>query len=164
MMCSVAGVLARGVLVAVLMASGSAFAAPAALPVFTTLDGSMVTHGQLQGKVTVVAYFSSTCPYCMHEAPKLQKLHRDNAAVLTVIGVSVDRDDAAAGARAWRSKYGLTHPLTIEHARFAAILGRPKGIPSLHIFDREGRLVRSEVGEMLDEDFDEIARYAHGLR
>ena len=50
-------------------------AAPAQLPEFRTLDGAFVSPAQLHGKVTVVALFSVTCPFCMNEAPKLQRLH-----------------------------------------------------------------------------------------
>lgn len=138
--------------------------APAQLPGFRTLDGAAVAPGLMHGKVTVVAYFSVTCPFCMNEAPKLQKLYRDNRAVLNVVAVSVDRNGARAGALAWTDKYRLTHPVTTDLAHFEAVLGKPKGIPSLYIFDRAGRLVRSEVGEMLDEDFDDIARYAQAQR
>jgi thiol-disulfide isomerase/thioredoxin len=146
-----------------LLPAAAALAAPQ-LPGFRTLDGVAVPAASLHGKVTVVALFSVTCPFCMNEAPKLQKLHSDNRDVLHVVAVSVDRSDALEGARTWTRKYGLTHLVTTEHARFAAVLGKPLGIPSLYVFDRSGRLVRSEVGEMLDEDFDDIARYAQGLR
>ena len=149
---------------ALLMPAAAALAAPVQLPAFRSLDGAAVPAARMHGRVTVVAYFSVTCPFCMNEAPKLQKLYRDNRAVLNVVAVSVDRHDAQAGARAWTHKYGLTHLVTADLARFEAVLGKPKGIPSLYVFDRSGRLVRSEVGEMLDEDFDDIARYAQGLQ
>lgn len=154
------GRLAHVVLVAALLLPAAAALAAPQLPAFRTLDGVAVPAASLQGKVTVVALFSVTCPFCMNESPKLQKLYRDNRAVLNVVAVSVDRGDAAASARKWARKYGLTHPVTADHARFEAVLGKPKGIPSLYVFDRSGSLVRTEVGEMLDEDFDDIARFA----
>lgn len=155
---------ARGVLLAALLLPATAALAAPQLPAFRTLDGAAVPAASLHGKVTVVALFSVTCPFCMNEAPKLQKLYRDNHALLNVVAVSVDRSDALAGARTWAQKYRLTHPVTTDHARFEAVLGKPKGIPALYVFDRSGRLVRSEVGEMLDEDFDDLARYAQGRR
>lgn len=150
----------RGVLLAaLLLPAGAACAAPL-LPAFNKLDGAAVAPASMHGKVTVVALFSVTCPFCMSEAPKLQKLYRDNHAVLNVVSVNVDRSDTLGGARKWAQKYGLTHPVTADHARFEAVLGKPKGVPMLYVFDRTGRLVRTEAGEMLDEDFDDIARFA----
>lgn len=155
--------LARAVLLAALLPALTVLAAPQ-LPAFRALDGTLLPGPSMQGKITVVALFSVTCPFCMQEAPKLQKLYRDNRAVLNVVAVSVDHSDALAGARAWTSKYGLTHPVTLDYLRFESVLGKPKGIPSLYVFDRSGRLVRSEVGEMLDEEFDELARFARQQR
>jgi protein-disulfide isomerase len=132
------------------------------LPGFTALDGKAISPARLAGKTTVVAFFSSTCPFCMNEAPKLQKLYRDNRQVLNVVSVNIEAGDPAQAAKAaaWVRKYGLTHPVTLDYGAFEAVLGKPKGIPALYVFDREGRLVRSEIGEMLDEDFDDIARDA----
>lgn len=155
-------------LCAIVLASSSlvanaALAAPV-LPAFTSLTGATITPAQMHGKVTVVALFSVTCPFCINEAPKLQKLYLQNRAVLNVIAVSVDRTDPIRGARAWIERHGLTHLVTTDAARFESVLGKPKGIPSVYVFDRAGKLVRSEIGEMLDEDFAEIATYAKGLR
>lgn len=150
----------RGVLLAALLLPAAVSAAAPLLPAFHTLDGAAVPAASMHGKVTLVALFSVTCPFCINEAPKLQKLYRDNHAVLNVVSVSVDRSDALAGARKWAHKYGLTHLVTADNARFEAVLGKPKGIPSLYVFDRAGRLVRTETGELLDEDFDDIARFA----
>jgi thiol-disulfide isomerase/thioredoxin len=165
----VAGLLAAqaGAAVAAGLAAGAPAAAGASvvaarLPSFTTLDGAMVAPASLKGKTTVVAFFSSTCPFCKNEAPKLQKLYRDNRQALNVIAVSIDVHDPAqaANAAAWVRKYGLTHPVTLDYRAFEYVLGKPKGVPALYVFDRQGKLARSEVGEMLDEDFDDIARDA----
>jgi hypothetical protein len=137
----------RGVLLAALLLPAAVSAAPL-LPAFHTLDGAAVPAASMHGKVTLVALFSVTCPFC------------NNHAVLNVVSVSVDRSDALAGARKWAHKYGLTHLVTADSARFEAVLGKPKGIPALYVFDRAGRLVRTETGELLDEDFDDIARFA----
>lgn len=132
------------------------------LPVVSALDGSRIDLNAQRGKVLVLSYFSVTCPFCMNEAPKLQKLYRNHADRLTVITVNIDEPDASQKARAveWIRKYRLTHPVTTDYALLRPVLGRPKGLPVHFIFDREGRLQRTEIGEMLDEDFDDIARFA----
>lgn len=133
-------------------------------PKLTAVDGKTIDLNALRGKVLVLTYFSVTCPYCMNEAPKLQKLYRENADRLTVVGVSVDGDGAAQKAQIgeWIRKYQLTHPVTADYAALRPLLGRPKGLPVLYLFDRQGKLQKIETGEMLDEDFDDIARFAQG--
>jgi thiol-disulfide isomerase/thioredoxin len=143
-------------------AGAAAAPTPPKLPAFKTLDGKAVTPARFAGKTTVVAFFSSTCPFCVNEAPKLQKLYRENSQVLDVVSVNIEAGDAAQAAKAaaWVKRFGLTHAVTADYRAFEAALGKPKGIPALYVFDRQGKLVRSEIGEMLDEDFDDIAREA----
>jgi thiol-disulfide isomerase/thioredoxin len=153
---------AAWVLACLLMAAAVGAHAAASLPAFKTLEGKVVKPGSLAGKTTVVALFSSTCPFCANEAPKLQKLYRENRQVLEVVAVNIEAGDPAQAAKAaaWVKRFGLTHPVTLDYRAFEAVLGKLKGIPALYVFDRQGKLARSEIGEMLDEDFDDIARDA----
>lgn len=132
------------------------------LPTLKTVDGRTLTPESLQGKVIVFAYFASTCPFCMIEAPKLDKLHRENAKWLTVIGVNIEDKDPLQTEKTtqWVKKYKLSHPVTTDVRLLDPVLGKPKGIPALYVFDAKGRFIRFEIGEMLDEDFNEIARIA----
>ncbi|MGV3742603.1 MAG: TlpA family protein disulfide reductase [Burkholderiaceae bacterium] len=134
------------------------------LPMLTTVDGRKLTYEHLQGKAIVFAYFASTCPFCMIEAPKLEKLHRENAKWLTVVGVNIEDKDPQQKEKTiqWVNKYKLSHPVTTDVRLLDPVLGKPKGIPALYVFDAQGRFNRFEIGEMLDEDFDELARFARG--
>ena len=132
------------------------------LPSMTTVDGRAIGPADWRGKVLVISYFSTTCPFCMHEAPQLQKLSRENVGKLVVIGVDIDHKDPEQRIKVarWVDKYKLTHPVTTDFALLEPVLGKPKGLPVTYIIDRSGKLNRIEVGEMLDEDFDDIARFA----
>jgi thiol-disulfide isomerase/thioredoxin len=156
------------VLIQLLLFAGCLHAAEArvgdtpSLPALTTLDGKTIHPDSLRGKVVVFSYFSSTCPFCMNEAPKLQKLYRENADKLIVIGVNVEHQDPEQKIKAakWVEKYRLTYPVTTDFVLLERALGKPKGLPVNQIFDRKGKLARIDIGEILDEDFDDIARFA----
>ncbi|RJG05695.1 TlpA family protein disulfide reductase [Noviherbaspirillum cavernae] len=132
------------------------------LPALRTLDGTIINPAKLRGKVVVLSYFSSTCPFCMNEAPKLQKLYRDNADKLIVIGVNIEDKDPEQKSKAliWVEKYKLMHPVTTDFSALERVLGKRKGLPVNYVFDKQGRLHRVDVGEIFDEDFDDIARFA----
>lgn len=132
------------------------------LPTITTLDGRTLTSTDLKGRVVVLSYFASDCPFCMNEAPKLQKLYRNNRDRLIVIGVNIEQRDASQRLKAnqWVEKYKLTYPITIEYQALEKVLGRRVGLPMNYVFDKRGVLTRIDVGEIFDEDFDEIARMA----
>lgn len=132
------------------------------LPAVRAIDGSLVDPAALRGKVVVLSYFATTCPFCMNEAPKLQKLYRENRDRLVVIGVNIQKNDPDQRnkVRQWIDKYRLTFPVTTDYEAIEAVTGRLKGLPVNHVLDRQGRVVRIDVGEIFDEDFDDIARLA----
>jgi thiol-disulfide isomerase/thioredoxin len=135
---------------------------PAALPELLTSGGARLAPAALQGKVLVLAWFASYCPYCMQEAPKLQKLYAGNAQHLLVVGVNAEQGDPmqAGKVRQWIAKYGWTFPVTLDAAAVERALGKPRGLPALVVIDASGVVRQVETGELLDEDFDEIAAAA----
>ena len=160
--------LLRMLLLFTCLASGWAHAAdvrPGDTPVLPTLiilDGKKIAPASLRGKVVVISYFASYCPFCANEAPKLQKLYSNNADKLIVIGVNIEVDDADQKAKAlkWVEKYHLTHPVTTDYLALERVLGKRKGLPVNYVFDKRGILRRIDVGEIFDEDFDDIGRFA----
>jgi thiol-disulfide isomerase/thioredoxin len=133
-----------------------------ALPTITTLDGKKINPGDVRNKVIVLSYFSTTCPFCMNEAPKLQALQESSSADLLVIGVDINHTDPEQKSKVmkWRERYKLTHPITTDYKVIESAVGKPKGIPAHYIVDKSGVLKQVELGEMHDEDFDDIARFA----
>ncbi|MNR87764.1 Thiol-disulfide oxidoreductase ResA [compost metagenome] len=132
------------------------------LPILKTLDGQSIDPAKLRGKVIVIAYFASYCPFCANEAPKLQKLYSKNMNKLTVIGVNIESKDPQQKDKAlkWVQKYQLTHPVSTDYLALEKVLGKRQGLPVNYVFDKRGMLRRVDVGEILDEDFDDIAKFA----
>lgn len=160
--------VSRMLLLACMAVAGSVYAADVrlgqtpVLPVLTTLDGKSIDPASLRGKVIVISYFASYCPFCANEAPKLQKLYSKNMDKLIVIGVNVETKDPQQKEKAqqWVRKYQLTHPVTTDFPALERALGKRQGLPINYVFDKRGMLRRVDVGEIFDEDFDDIARFA----
>lgn len=132
------------------------------LPALSTLDGKVINPASLRGKVVVISYFASYCPFCANEAPKLQKLYSKNTDKLIVIGVNIETKDPQQKDKAlkWVQKYQLTHPVTTDYLALERVLGKRQGLPVNYVFDKRGMLRRVDVGEIFDEDFDDIAKFA----
>jgi thiol-disulfide isomerase/thioredoxin len=116
----------------------------------------------LEGKVLVLAWFATWCPWCMHEAPQLQRLYTANSDRILVIGVNVEQGDKeqAAKVKGWTDKFGWKFPVVLDAAALEGVVGKPKGLPALVVLARDGTVHQVESGEMLDEDFDDIAAWA----
>lgn len=131
-----------------------------ALPQLAAAAG--MSPSRMQGKVIVIAWFASWCPFCMHEAPQLQRLYADNLDRMVVVGVSVEKGDPgqAAKVKQWIARFGWTFPVVLDGTALERVAGKPKGIPSLVVLGRNGVVHQVESGEMLDEDFEDIAAFA----
>lgn len=67
----------------------------AKLPDFTleTLKGEKVNLRELEGKIVVLNFWATWCPYCVQEMPDLQKLKENNDdMVLLTINVDEEKD------------------------------------------------------------------------
>lgn len=131
-----------------------------ALPALAAAAG--VSPAAMQGKVVVVGWFASWCPFCMHEAPQLQRLYASNRDRMLVVGVNVEKGDPgqAAKVKQWVARFGWTFPVVLDGAALERVLGKPRGIPSLVVVGSSGVVHQVESGEMLDEDFEDIAAFA----
>jgi cytochrome c biogenesis protein CcmG, thiol:disulfide interchange protein DsbE len=65
-------------------------------PDFTVKDNDhTLTLSQYEGKPVLLNFWATWCAPCIEEMPSLMELHRRMNGKITVIGVSLDVDDAA---------------------------------------------------------------------
>lgn len=122
------------------------------------IDGGKFNAAEAQGKVVVVYWWASWCPYCAEMSPHIEKLWRtEKERGLRVLGISVDRTVEAVIEH--RKRKGYTFPCAMAAPALEPVLPRPKGIPVLWVRGRDGRVVMAESGQMLPEEVAEIARF-----
>jgi peroxiredoxin len=125
------------------------------VPEFTTIDGKTVTAADLKGKVVVLEYWASWCPFCQKQLPYFQKLYGTHAGDgLVVIGLNVEND--VAKARGFVDTRKLTFPVVMTNAAIDKQLQRPKGLPVTYVIGRDGKLLRIDTGELFEEDVADI--------
>ncbi|AQW30362.1 TlpA disulfide reductase family protein [Ralstonia syzygii subsp. celebesensis] len=133
------------------------------LPDVQLLDGTRVPGEAWRGHPVIIATWASWCPYCALQNPRLQKLYdatRDTD--LRLLTISIDANPQLAGD--YVAKRGFTFPVTMESDALCAATGPRKGLPELLVLDADGRVVKKETGEMLEDDVADLARYAHGAK
>ena len=141
-------------------APGSGAPAPAvgqrfALPELKTLEGKTITAADLKGKMVIIEYWASWCPFCQKQLPYFEKLYRAKAGEgLVIIGLNMEGNEAKA--RGFVETRKLTLPVVMTSPAIDKALQRPKGLPITYVIGRDGRLMRLEIGELFEEDVADI--------
>ena len=129
-----------------------------AIPPVTLLDGGMFSPSMAEGKVVVVYWWASWCPFCAVQSPHMEALWRKNrASGLQVLALSIDR--RREDALAYIQKKAYTFPAAVLTREVATMLPKPKGLPVTVVRGRSGKVVFAEAGEMFPEDIEGLAKY-----
>ncbi|HEY4371788.1 MAG TPA: TlpA disulfide reductase family protein [Burkholderiales bacterium] len=139
--------------------SGAAFAFQPGdtvpIPELKTIDGKTITPAELKGKLVVIEYWASWCPFCQKQIPYFQKLYNARAKDgLVVIGLNIEND--VAKARGFVDTRKLTFPVSMTSDAIDKQLQRPKGLPITYVIGRDGKLLRLDKGELFEEDVSDI--------
>ena len=121
-----------------------------AAPTLTLLDGSVWGPEQSRGKVLVLYWWASWCPFCADQSPHMDALwraHRNEGLVL--LGLSIDKQPAAASAHLKAKGYGFPSAMATQAA---AVWPKPRGLPVVLVRGRDGKVVFAESGSLFPED------------
>ncbi len=124
----------------------------------TLMDGTVFEPAMADGKVLVLYWWASWCPFCAVQSPHIEALWRKNRARgLQVLALSIDkrREDAAG----YLQKKGYTFPSAMLTPEVATMLPKPKGLPVTVVRGRNGKVLFAEGGEMFPEDIEGLAKY-----
>ena len=129
-----------------------------ALPNVPMLDGTRFDPASASGKILVVYWWASWCPFCAQQSPEMEKLWRarkDNG--LMMLGLSIDKKPQ--DAIDYLKRKGYTFPSGWVDAEVARQLPKPKGLPVTIVQGRDGKVLQAEPGQMFPEDVELIGRW-----
>jgi thiol-disulfide isomerase/thioredoxin len=122
------------------------------------LDGGRFRAAQAEGRVTVLYWWASWCPFCAEMSPHVDALwRRQHARGLQVLGIALDR--TAEPARAYLQKKGYAFPSAWAGDDTAKALPPVRKVPTTWVRDRAGKLVLAEQGQLFPEDIEQLARF-----
>ena len=109
--------------------------------------GATISNESLRGRVVMLDFWSSWCPPCRQEAPVLQQVYREYAAMpVEFVGVAL-WDDPGEVLR-HIDRYQVGYPNAIDGNGVVAIDFGVLGIPEKFFLDRRGQLVHKYIGPM----------------
>jgi peroxiredoxin len=158
-----AGLLAFGLLIAVLAGSASAddpalasllktldlrgYTSRTAPPQFSgvTLDVRQLSLAEYRGTVIVLTFWASWCLECRVEMPALARLQREfSSRGLAIIGVNARESTEAV--RRYAKELGLTFPIVLDPDGKINSLYGVIGLPTTFVVGRDGRAVAFAIG------------------
>ncbi len=117
-----------------------------ALPSFTLadLDGQPVAREDLRGRAVLVEFWATWCPPCRPTLAWLGELRRRHGDKLVVIAVAIESEEA--DVRRLREQTPLPIRWTMGNPDLVRSFGDVTSVPTLLLFDGEGRAAASWFG------------------
>jgi thiol-disulfide isomerase/thioredoxin len=120
-------------------ASPSQAAEIPALPALalTDLDGRKLSREDLAGRVVLVEFWATWCPPCRGTLAWLGELKKRYGDRLVVVALALESDEA--GVRKLAAEMNLPFTWAMGSPELARAFGDISAVPTLFLFDREGR-------------------------
>lgn len=128
------------------------------LPEVALLGGGQFKPAQAQGKLTVVYWWASWCPFCALQSPHIEALwRRHRAQGLQMLALSIDKTQDAA--QSYLQKKAYSFPAAMNTPAIERILPKPKGLPVVVVRGKDGKVLMAETGELFPEDIEKIGQW-----
>ena len=138
-----------------LPAVGSRFVLP---PAVELIDGRTLRTADWSGRVVVIEYWATWCPFCARQMPHVQALYdQHHGRGLEVLALSIDRK--AADIPPFLKTRNVTFPVAWLSPQLAKVLPKPPGLPVTVVVGRDGKVKMAESGELFAEDVAGIAKF-----
>ena len=111
---------------------------------FVTLDGRKLGRRDLAGKVVVVEHWATWCPPCRSTLGWLSELAGKHPESLAVVAIAVESHEE--DVEAFGRQLGNRVLWTMDTPALEKAFGAVTAVPTLRVFDREGRLAAAHFG------------------
>lgn len=123
-------------------------------PAFSATDvkGTAHTLEQYRGRIVVLHFWATWCPYCRTEIPNLTRLHdTEGARGVSVLTVSVDEHRDALDRFLTRNAVPYPVIADLESADPISLAYEVSGLPTTYVIGRDGRILSrwSGAGRLL---------------
>jgi thiol-disulfide isomerase/thioredoxin len=150
---SIAAVLVAAGLVTTLSADVTLYKTPQPAPPLhlTALDGTTISLAQLRGKVVLLNFWATWCGPCRMEIPELERLQRDYAGKLQIVGLAVDDPqeegpNTAGRVRMTALRFQMNYPVAMANQAVQDSFGGTAAIPTTLVIDQQGEIVMRHIG------------------
>ena len=113
----------------------------------TLPDGRVLTSDALKGKVVLVNFWATWCPYCRKEKPVIDAFWKDTRTKgFEVVSISID--DPPEKIAAWMRDKDYAFMAAPTNASVAAAFGNVTSVPTSFIVDTDGHIRHRIAGQV----------------
>jgi thiol-disulfide isomerase/thioredoxin len=124
-----------------------------------TLDGTYFEIPKNNTKNTLIQVWASWCPFCKRQNNYLEGFSkRIPPGSINIVTISIDKTPAIAKEYMRQNHYSF--PAVMMTPELKQTIGKIRGVPVLLIIDAKNKLIYKEVGEVFEEDYVELIKYA----
>jgi len=124
-----------------------------------TLDGAYFEIPKNNTKNTLIQLWASWCPFCKRQNNYLEGFtKRIPPGSINIVTISIDKTPAIAKEYMRQNQYSF--PAAMMTPELNQTIGKIRGVPVLLILDAKNKLIYKEVGEVFEEDYVELIKYA----
>ena len=110
-------------------------------------DGRTLGSDALRGKVVLVNFWATWCPYCRKEKPVIDAFWHDyRGKGFEVVSISVD--DPPEKIAAWMKDKGYAFQAAPTNASVTAVFGDVTSVPTSFILDADGHIRHKIAGQV----------------
>ncbi len=134
------------------------------VPEFTAkmLDGTEINIADLKGKVVLINFWTTWCPWCVKEFTRVQADIIDRFEGKEFVFIALSRGEEKATVEKFMKSKGYTFPVALDGD--SSIFGKfaTTGIPRNFVIDRDGKVVYA-FGGYKPEEFDAMIALIEGM-
>ncbi len=113
------------------------------------INGRKLTPDDFKGKVVLVNFWATWCPYCKTEIPELVQLQQKYGwAGFQVVGIAVQ--DTESNVKSFADAHGVNYPVAMGDESYKALYGGVQGLPTCFLIGRDGRIYQKITGAPTD--------------
>jgi len=124
-----------------------------------TLNGAYFEIPKNNTKNTLIQLWASWCPFCKRQNNYLESFSkRIPAGSMNIVTISIDKTPAIAKEYMRQNHYSF--PAAMMTPELNQAIGKIRGVPVILILDSKNKLIYKEIGEVFEEDYMELIKYA----
>lgn len=124
-----------------------------------TLDGAYFEIPKNNTKNTLIQVWASWCPFCKRQNNYLEGFSkRIPPGSINIVTISIDKTPAIAKEYMRQNHYSF--PVVMMTPELKQTIGKIRGVPVLLILDVKNKVIYKEIGEVFEEDYIELIKYA----